>query len=483
MGNTGMADKHDTSAAEIRDDTSNLPPLLPRPAECGRKPVVLSRTQHDISRKQIDEDALRILYRLKSAGYEAYVVGGAIRDILGGATPKDVDIATDATPNEVRDLFRNSRIIGRRFKIVHVFFGDKNIEVATLRRQMVTLDDAEEDLYINDDNHWGTVETDAYRRDFTINSLYYDIRDFALIDYMGGIDDIEQKIIRSIGDPEVRFQEDPVRILRAIKFAARFGFNIHPKTDKGMRNYVDHLSKASEHRVTEELFRILKQRNCQRGLGLLREYGVLHTLWYNWIEAVEDEGFEQVSDFLARVDDESKQGRYVPVEIVAAGLFLPFLGTVDHDEDSYHNHAAMLAEEIRVVSAGMDIPKRLLSAVLILLRGQLYMLYHPHRSRNVQRFVARTEFDWIWRLHELAFSGVKPLQPIQEVWLRARERLPQAIDAWTDTPDSRDIFSFRGKFGGGRNDANTFGLLADQKMTPRSEVPHGARRRRRRRRH
>jgi poly(A) polymerase len=187
------------------------------------EPIRIARADHPISRKLIDPDTLRVLYRLKDEGFSAYLVGGAVRDILMGRRPKDFDVATDARPNDLRKLFRNSRVVGRRFKIVHVFFGGKNVEVATLRSMVEPDAAAGDDLYIDDDNQWGDLESDAFRRDFTVNALYYDIRTFDVIDYTGGLADLKAHRIRAIGEASVRFQEDPVRMLRAIKFAARYG--------------------------------------------------------------------------------------------------------------------------------------------------------------------------------------------------------------------------------------------------------------------
>src|SRR5208283_2277445 len=183
------------------------------------EPRIIHRADHPISRQDIDKDTLHVLYKLKDANYSSFLVGGAVRDLLMGRRPKDFDIATDARPNELRRLFRNSRVVGRRFKLVHVFFGPKNVEVATLR-SMVEPATPSDDLYIDDDNQWGDLQSDAFRRDFTINALFYDIRDFAVIDYTGGVADLEAQLIRCIGNPQVRFQEDPVRMLRAVKFAA-----------------------------------------------------------------------------------------------------------------------------------------------------------------------------------------------------------------------------------------------------------------------
>ena len=193
------------------------------------KPTILSRNQHSISRKQIDADCLKVLYRLSRHGFKAYLVGGSVRDLLLGRQPKDFDIGTDATPSQIRKLFRNCFLVGRRFRLAHIrFSGNKLIEVATFRRQP-----EEDELPDNHDDHshfvqnvFGSPAEDAFRRDFTINALFYDIADFSVIDYVGGLQDLEQKRIRVIGDPLVRFVEDPVRMLRALEFAARLDFQL-----------------------------------------------------------------------------------------------------------------------------------------------------------------------------------------------------------------------------------------------------------------
>src|SRR5689334_5920388 len=209
------------------------------------EPRVVPRSEHPISRRDVDPDALKVLYRLRQGDHIAYLVGGSVRDLLLGRRPKDFDIGTSAHPYEVKRLFRNCWIIGRRFRLAHVKFGPKVIEVATFRRQVPagteeeptaavpihppTRDAGEEgDLLIHHDNTFGTPEEDAFRRDFTLNALFYDIETRAIIDYVGGLEDIKAGLIRCIGDPEERFQEDPVRMLRAVALGARLDFTIDP---------------------------------------------------------------------------------------------------------------------------------------------------------------------------------------------------------------------------------------------------------------
>src|SRR3954465_14182414 len=203
------------------------------------EPRIIPREEHPLSRRDVDPDALKVLYRLRQFEYVAYLVGGSVRDLLLGRRPKDFDIGTSAHPYQVKKLFRNCWIIGRRFRLPPVRFGTKVIEVATFRRQVAPGEEVVQDgvpapdpstpegeHLIHHDNTFGTPEEDAFRRDFTINALFYDIATFSVIDYVGGLDDLRAGIVRCIGDPEVRFREDPVRMLRAIALAARLGFTI-----------------------------------------------------------------------------------------------------------------------------------------------------------------------------------------------------------------------------------------------------------------
>ncbi len=413
-------------------------------------PTIIARPDHSISRQDVDKDTLRVLYRLKDAGYEAYLVGGAVRDLLMGRRPKDFDVATDARPRELRRLFKNSREVGKRFRLVHVFFGPKNIEVATLR-SAAEAPSADGDLYVDSDNEWGNLESDAFRRDFTINALYYDIRDFAVIDYCGGVADIHAGLVRAIGDPRVRFQEDPVRMLRAIKFAARFGYTIEEKTAAAIAELHGDVLKANRHRVTEEFFRILTQANRAEGIRLLAKFNLLADLYPDWVRAIGPAGLDQVIEFLDRVDEDAEQERWYSIELVAAGLFVPLLDTVDPGRDQFNRVAARVTGEVRQLGVDMDLPKRLINTAVELLRGQLYLLFFTHRENRVSRFVESPWFDPTWRLHLLAFGGIAELAPLRTTWLAYRKRISRPIGGTVNSPDRRDIFSFRGRTGGGRH--------------------------------
>ena len=243
-------------------------------------PVVYKRSEHCISRKNIDPDALKVLYRLSQLGYTAYLVGGGVRDLLMGREPKDFDVGTSAKPNEVKKAFRNCFLIGRRFRLAHVRFGEKVIETATFRQNSQTVGEIIEHASEGpmEDNTFGTPQTDAFRRDFTINGLFYDIKDFSVIDWVGGMKDIEKKIVRAIGDPEIRFQEDPVRMMRAIKFSARLGFKIEKKTAAAMKKYHRCILNAAVPRVCEEVFRLFTYGHGAEAFLQMYECGMLGDL-------------------------------------------------------------------------------------------------------------------------------------------------------------------------------------------------------------
>jgi poly(A) polymerase len=228
---------------------------------------------------RLDQDAIRVIARLRHMHHQAYFVGGCVRDLLLGATPKDFDVATDAHPGEVRAIFRNCRLIGRRFRLAHVYFrGGKVIEVATFRKNPVeAAEDVGEDvdLLIARDNVFGTAEEDAVRRDFTVNGLFYDVASGEVIDYCGGRADLEAHRIATIGDPEIRMREDPVRALRAVRFAARLGFTIAPDTFEAMRRHAGELARCAPARVLEEIFKILRCGASARAFELLRACGAL----------------------------------------------------------------------------------------------------------------------------------------------------------------------------------------------------------------
>lgn len=270
-----QADKADS---RLSDPGQEVPEgRHPRPSR-PEEPVSPIIHPLELADGRIDPDAEKVVKRLVRHGFEAYLVGGCVRDLLLGRSPKDFDVATSARPDDVRQLFRNSRIIGRRFRLVHVLFGGgKVIETATFRRTPAEDRDGD-DLLIKSDNVFGDADEDANRRDFTINALFYDLEQKAVLDWVGGMPDIEHRVVQTIGDPLVRFREDPIRILRAIKFSARLDLAIAPSVYDAIVVCRDALARAARPRLFEELLRLLREGAAHRSLWLAWETGVLDVL-------------------------------------------------------------------------------------------------------------------------------------------------------------------------------------------------------------
>ena len=261
------------------EDSLEPSPRQPAPSPSPRGEVDhVAVPAEGISAGDIDQNALRVLSRLHRAGHEAYLVGGCVRDLLLGRIPKDFDVATDAHPRQIKRLFRNGRVIGRRFRLVHVVYGPHVVETATFRREPPEQDSPDGDLLITEDNEYGTAAEDARRRDFTINGLFLDPHEWIIHDYVGGLADLEAGLLRTIGDPEVRLAEDPVRILRAIKFATRLGFRIEDGTWMAMRALGGDLVRSAPPRVLEEILRLLRSGTALGAFRMMRACGALAAL-------------------------------------------------------------------------------------------------------------------------------------------------------------------------------------------------------------
>ncbi len=300
---------------------------------------MVPRGEHTLSRRDIDPDALKVLYRLRAAEFAAYLVGGGVRDLLLGRRPKDFDIGTDAHPYQVKRLFRNCFVVGRRFRLAHVRFGTKVVEVATFRRQVSVAEaeaDAarlvardkggeaapagaeahESDHLLHHDNTFGTAEEDAFRRDFTINALFYDIATFSVIDYVGGLADLRAGTIRCIGDPDVRFREDPVRMQRAISFAARLGFQIDPPIYGAIGRQRHEIARAAPPRLMEEYYKILRSGASTSTFQQLEAVGLLEP-----ISTVLDSGADDPFwESLSRLDRYRRRFDSLPPELTNAVL-------------------------------------------------------------------------------------------------------------------------------------------------------------------
>ncbi|HVN97476.1 MAG TPA: polynucleotide adenylyltransferase PcnB [Syntrophorhabdaceae bacterium] len=307
------------------------------------EPRIIPRHEHHISRKQMSPNAVRTLYRLLQRGFIAYLVGGCVRDLLLKRTPKDFDIATDATPGQVRRLFRNCRLIGRRFRLAHLHFQDEIIEVATFRKSARTSDDLDtEELgednrpfrHVKDadgmvvsDNVFGTPEEDALSRDFTVNALFYNIADFSVIDYSTGLNDLEERLIRLIGDPYIRFTEDPVRMLRAIRFAASHGFTIETSAWQALSELSSTISRVPTSRLYEEIQKVFLFGTARPALNLMNTSGLVAALFpglNSWI-LKDYNHFRLIEANLQALDELHKSGAPASMALCLAALFGPAL--------------------------------------------------------------------------------------------------------------------------------------------------------------
>ncbi len=267
------------------------------------EPVTVPRDEHNISRSNISRNAVKVLYRLNGAGYQAYLVGGGVRDLLLGREPKDFDVATDARPEQVKEVFSNCRLIGRRFRLAHVHFGREIIEVATFRSNQDGGDEGDRQLengMLLSDNVYGTLEEDAQRRDFTINALYYNVEDFSVIDFAGGLEDLRKGVIRLLGDPESRFREDPVRLLRAVRFAAKLGFLVEPETEGPMTHLAPLLKDIPAARLFEEVLKLFLAGSALESFEKLRHYQLFGQLFPATEEALTHQDHEFPITFVNR---------------------------------------------------------------------------------------------------------------------------------------------------------------------------------------
>jgi len=289
-------------------------------------PLIVPRDEHSLSRAQISPQALKVLYGLKDAGYEAYLVGGCVRDLLLGHKPKDFDVATNASPEQVHKLFRKSRLIGRRFKLVHVGFGRDVIEVATFRAPPEETHHIDEQGRIVQDNVFGTLEQDAWRRDFTINALYYNIRDFSIVDYTGGIADLQAGKVRLIGDDvEKRYREDPVRMLRALRFVAKLDLHLDEYTEHHLPQLASLLADIPAARLFDECLKLYLTGNAVSTHQLLAQYGIFNYLFPETAQVLKAEPEGQAAKLLTRALENTDKRIAEAKPVTPAFLFAAIL--------------------------------------------------------------------------------------------------------------------------------------------------------------
>ncbi|MFO1424566.1 MAG: polynucleotide adenylyltransferase PcnB [Candidatus Competibacteraceae bacterium] len=383
-------------------------------------PVVIPRPEHNISRANISPNAVKVLYRLREAGYRACLVGGGVRDLLLGREPKDFDIATDARPEQVYKLFRNCRLIGRRFRLAHVQFGQEIVEVATFRACGRDSEDGDgpgveraADGRILSDNVYGTIEDDAWRRDFTINALYYDIADFAVLDYVDGMTDLKAGLIRLIGDPAQHYHEDPVRLLRAVRFAAKLGFRLDPTTEAPLPRLGHLLEKIPPARLFDEVLKLFLGGCAIQTFELLRHYRLFGWLFPATEHCLNHQQHHYPKTLLVRAlaSTDSRLAENKPVNpafLFAALLWEPLRERMRHLEaDGLDAHAALQEAAERVIQAQIRhtaLPRRYslpmreiweLQQRLTVITGKraLRLLDHPRFRAGYDFLLLRAEAD------------------------------------------------------------------------------------------
>jgi poly(A) polymerase len=430
-------------------------------------PRIIPRSEHSISRSSISANALRVLYRLREGGFQAFLVGGCVRDLLLGIEPKDFDVATDALPEQVRQLFRNCRLVGRRFRLAHVFFGRETIEVATFRAasapslgeepipdadpeegEAPEIDDPSEADFADDsavserefdesgrilrDNVYGSIDQDVWRRDFTANALYYNIADFSLWDYVGGAEDISARTLRLIGDPETRYREDPVRMLRAVRFEARLGFQLDPGTAEPIGRLRDLLAGVPAARLFDETLKLFLSGHGARTLEILRDRELLAALLPTvdgylaahpggLVEKLLIQGLKN-TDARVRVDKP-----VTPTFLFSLLLYGPIAQAIEATApERWHETATILDacdRAVRLAQSEIAIPRRFSLGVREMFALQP-RLEHP-RGRRVLRALEHPRFRAAFDLLLLrAEQGLAP-HAVADWWTRVQQVAPE----------------------------------------------------------
>ncbi len=359
---------------------------------------IFHATDHDIDHHQIDKDALYVIKRLKEAGFVAYLVGGGVRDLLIKKTPKDFDISTSARPEQIKHLFgRNCILIGRRFRLAHVRFGHKVLEVATFRSG-----ENDSDLIIQD-NVWGTPEQDVLRRDFTINGLFYDPSNHSVIDFVGGWEDIHHKVLRTIGEPHVRFKQDPVRMIRLLKFQARYGFNVVPEALNALLRCKEELIKSSPARILEEIFKMLESGYSSPFFHLMTQTGLLEYIFPCLTHFIESKYGKEIYHYLASADQINLHSKKtLDRSILTCNLLFPILEReiqtqfLDKDYNPHIGEIMGLTSSLIkgfVTSSFSHFPKRNSVAMSFILSTQYRLIPLSGRRHPRPKLMHNKEFE------------------------------------------------------------------------------------------
>ncbi len=377
--------------------------------------VILPRDAHTVSRSMIDPNSLKVLYRLRQHGYLAYLVGGSVRDLLLGRQPKDFDVGTDATPEQVRKLFRNCRLVGRRFRLAHIMFGRTSlIEVATFRRKPLAeeIPAADDGGLLFAENVFGTPQQDAFRRDFTINALFYDVADFSIVDHVGGLADLRAGVIRVIGDPDERFAEDPVRMLRALEFSARLGFALEQSIPEAIGRCAEQLRAAAPARIREEILELFRHKVAGSVIQKADRFGLLEYLLPNL------KAGRPTFDLLRQLDMRTAAGKRIEEYFAMAVMNLEHFSQhilVDMSIGDVHVLAnRLLAGHCRHFTIASGVKHKALELLIAFFR-----LQRGRGKRGEQRFLHHPATAEAVELYSLWCSAINCERELLESWQRS----------------------------------------------------------------
>ncbi len=404
------------------------------------EPIILKRSDHNVSRSNISSAAVKVLYRLKDEGYTAYLAGGGVRDLILKRNPKDFDVATNATPEQLRKIFRNCRLVGRRFRLAHILFRGEIIETSTFRAPVPedpndtihgeNILSVGEDGMVMRDNVFGSPAEDALRRDFTINALFYNIADFSVIDYAGGLKDLEEKVIRVIGEPDKRFAEDPVRMIRAARFAGTLGFDIEENAFNSICRNRDLLRNAAPSRMYEEVQKLFFCGHAEEVFGWLEKTGLLHPMFHDFSHWIQEDPARSswVRQTLAQMDRWRQAGLRVHPALLFAlifGEYHEFLikeqieaGQSPHEaaRHAVQTHLKGLCENVRV-------PKQAIYQVCDIMDNQ--RRFERTQGRRPARFIQTRGFLDAFLYFKFASKAQNRHADLLEFWTDLRRKTPQ----------------------------------------------------------
>ncbi|WP_173921057.1 polynucleotide adenylyltransferase PcnB [Pseudidiomarina piscicola] len=427
----------------------------------------MTRDQHPISRKDIAEPALKVLYRLHNAGYEAYLVGGCVRDLLLGIQPKDFDVATNAKPEQVQKLFRNCRLVGRRFRLAHIMFGREIIEVATFRGHHTESKESEpaqkhskqdQEGMLLRDNVYGSIDEDAQRRDFTVNALYYNIADFAIYDFANGVADIEQGVLRMIGDTETRYREDPVRMLRAIRFATKLSMRLDSTVAEPIHEHAQLLQNIPPARLFEESLKLFTAGKALANFEMLSDYNLFQQLFpqlKNYLKAPSEAPYQFLRQTFTDTDTRLAKGLSItPAYLFAALLWWPLQARMEElmFESGLPPVDAMNIAAADVIGRQMQsiaVPKRFTIPAREI--WQFQQRFERAKGKRVKTLLGHPRFRAAYDFLLLRSATATPLEQkklseLAQFWTKQQEHAPVA----TAREDERPAAKRRGRRGGRR---------------------------------